>query len=244
MATNRKISLPEAKIVERRKITEELFVIKLQPEVAFKFKPGQYATLGSNGIERAYSIVSSPEEPLLEIFIELVPPPEGQLTPLLWELDEGESVTIRPRAKGIFTMDTKFSNQLMVSTVTGVAPFVSMLRLYIAQRGTGHRFHIIQGASYHDEFTYKDELKKTASKYPDLLSYIPTISRPDEEKNERWMGEGRRANLIVEDYIREHDLSTDDTLVYVCGHPGMIEDVKARLAPKGYTVKEERFWKE
>ena len=244
MVANRNISLPEAKIVERCNITDDLFIIKLKPEVEFKFKPGQYATLGSNGIERAYSIVSSPEEPLLEIFIELIPPPEGQLTPLLWELDEGESVTIRPRAKGIFTMDSKFSNQLMVSTVTGVAPFVSILRLYIAQQGTGHRFHLIQGASYHDEFTYKDELEKIASKYPDLLSYTATISRPHEEKNKGWIGEDKRANLIVEDYIQEHDLSTEDTLVYVCGHPGMIEDVKERLTPKGYTVKEERFWKE
>tara|TARA_B100001245_G_C22874553_1_gene420577 strand:- start:798 stop:1514 length:717 start_codon:yes stop_codon:yes gene_type:complete len=236
--------LPEAKIMERRNITEDLFVIKLKPEVEFKFKPGQYATLGSNGIERAYSIASSPEEPLLEIFIELVPPPEGQLTPLLWELNEGESVTIRPRAKGIFTMDSKYSNQLMVSTVTGVAPFVSMLRLYIAQQGAGNTFHIIQGASYYDEFTYKDELEKIASECPNLLSYTATISRPDEEKNRGWRGDKKRANLIVEDYIQEHNFSTEDTLVYVCGHPGMIEDVKDKLMPKGYTVKEERFWKE
>ena len=27
-------------------------------------------------------------------------------------------------------------------------------------------------------------------------------------------------------------------------HPGMIEDVKARMSAKGYKVEEERFWKD
>ena len=39
-------------------------------------------------------------------------------------------------------------------------------------------------------------------------------------------------------------LDPSSTLVYACGHPGMIEDVKERLAPKGFNVKEERFWKQ
>ena len=55
-------------------------VIKLEPEEElFKFKAGQYCTLGLDGIERAYSIVSAPYEPCLEIFVELVP--DGALTP-------------------------------------------------------------------------------------------------------------------------------------------------------------------
>ena len=36
----------------------------------------------------------------------------------------------------------------------------------------------------------------------------------------------------------------DDTLIYACGHPGMIEDMKGKLPPKGWRFKEERFWKE
>ena len=51
-------------------------------------------------------------------------------------------------------------------------------------------------------------------------------------------------NEIVEKYAEEFGLSTEDTLVYACGHPGMIEDVKERMLPKGYAVEEERFWKE
>jgi hypothetical protein len=41
----------------------------------------------------------SPREPLLELFVELIPPPVGHLTPLLHALAVGATVTLRPRAK-------------------------------------------------------------------------------------------------------------------------------------------------
>ncbi len=57
---------PKAKLVERQDFTPDLMVIKLEPEQSpFDFKPGQYCTLGLGKIERAYSIVSAPHEPLL-----------------------------------------------------------------------------------------------------------------------------------------------------------------------------------
>ena len=87
------------------------------------FKPGQYCTLGLKGIERAYSIVSAPHEPLLEIFVELVP--EGELTPLMWKMKVGDEMSIRPRARGIFTLGQKYQHHYMLATVTGVAPYVS-----------------------------------------------------------------------------------------------------------------------
>ena len=48
----------------------------------------------------------------------------------------------------------------------------------------------------------------------------------------------------MEEYLAKWSLPKDDTVVYLCGNPGMIEDVKERLNPKGWHVIEERFWKE
>ena len=45
-------------------------------------------------------------------------------------------------------------------------------------------------------------------------------------------------------YLDEYDLSPSDTLVYACGHPEMIEDIKDRMLPKGFKIEEERFWKQ
>ena len=244
MAIKKSVVLPKAAVVQREDITSDLFVIKFKTEETFSFKPGQYATLGVNGIERAYSIVSAPHEPLLEVFVELVPPPLGQLTPLLKNLIPGDSVTIRPRAKGIFTMDDKYNNHLMIATVTGIAPFLSILRSYIHEGRTGHKFFVLQGASYRDEFVYNEEMEDLALRYSDFICYVPTISRPSEERNSSWTGESGRVNVIVEKYISQFRLQSSSTLAYVCGHPGMIEDVKQRLTGEEFKVKEERFWKE
>ena len=111
-----------AKLTKKEQLTEDLWKMWLKPEEKFDFKPGQYCTIGSGGIERAYSIASSPDEDQIELFIELVPPPDGNLTPLLNELNVGDTVTMRLRAKGIFVLKPEFKNHVMVGTVTGVAP--------------------------------------------------------------------------------------------------------------------------
>src|SRR4029453_7926408 len=69
-------------------------------------------------------IRSSP--PRTKPFLELVP--HGELTPKLWTLRVGDAVSLRRRPKGVFTLEEKFPVHLLVATVTGIAPFVSMLR--------------------------------------------------------------------------------------------------------------------
>ncbi|MBM3946033.1 MAG: ferredoxin--NADP reductase [SAR202 cluster bacterium] len=239
--------LPTAEIVKRVDYTHDLWSLWLKPELphTFTFKAGQYCTIGREGIERAYSIVSAPHESLIELFIELVP--EGELTPKLHKSKVGEKVTFRPSAKGVFTFNPKFTRHLMVATVTGVVPFVSIVRdaLHKGLKGfEQHKFHILEGASYHDEFAYDKELEAVSREFPGTFTFIPTVSRPNDPKNSGWPGEKGRVNTLVEKYVEEFKLEPASTLVYACGHPGMIEDVKERLAPRGFTVTEERFWKQ
>ena len=236
--------LPKAIITRREDVTHDLWKMWLRPDVPFKFKPGQYCTIGVNGIERAYSIVSSPYEEEIELLVELVPPPDGQLTPLLHAMGVGDEVTVRPRAKGIFTLDERYSSHLMMATVTGVVPYVSILRSYLHDLRSGHRFYVLQGASYYDELTYDKELCDLVERHPDFIAYVPTVSRPDEERNRGWTGETGRVNTLLDRYVERFGLSPEDTLVYACGHPGMIADVKEQAAARGFAVEEERFWKD
>jgi len=239
-------AFPTARLVERRDVTDDLMVIKLEPSEQFKFKPGQYCTLGLGKIERAYSIISAPYEKYLEIFVELVP--DGELTPRMWDLKLGDCMSVRPRAKGIFTMDRKMRHHFMLSTVTGVAPTVSMVRQYLhdldKNGGNGkHVFYVIYGASYADELYYDVEFNELAERYPETVKFVPTVSRPAEARNAAWEGATGRVNNIAEEYLAMFDLPKDDTKVYACGHPGMIEDVKEKFVPKGWNFIEERFWK-
>jgi ferredoxin-NADP reductase len=218
-------------------------VIRLEPEQGhYDFKPGQYCTLGRDGVERAYSIVSAPYEPTLEIFVELVP--EGELTPRMWQMQVGDTMSIRPRPKGIFLLDARVHHHLMVATVTGVAPYVSIIRQYLHQGEQGHTFCVLLGASYQDELTYDQELSRLAAEYPDTVKFVPTVSRPDEDRNSSWPGEGGRVNAIVGKYLDNFALPKDDSKVYACGHPGMIAAVREEVVPQGWNFIEERFWKE
>ena len=95
-----------------------------------------------------------------------------------------------------------------------------------------------------DDFAYDNELLSISNNHPGVLTFIPTISRPNEIRNEGWTGEVGRVNTIIEKYLNELNLPPQNTLVSACGHPGMISDVKSRLIPSGFKVDEERFWKE
>src|SRR6266568_180076 len=83
-----------ARILERRDISPDLWILRVDAGGPFEFRAGQYATLGieqdGKRTERAYSIVSSPYEDSLEFFLELVP--QGDLTPDLSRLNEGDTL--------------------------------------------------------------------------------------------------------------------------------------------------------
>src|SRR5260370_38312786 len=122
----------QARILERRDLSPDLWIVRLDPGGPFEFRAGQYATLGieqdGKRIERPYSIVSSPYENELEFFVELVS--HGVLTPDLFRLNKGDTLLCRKLAKGRLTLDLSSgtTNHLLDSTVTGIAPFVSYVR--------------------------------------------------------------------------------------------------------------------
>ena len=223
-----------ATVAGRKNVTDNLMVITLQPHASFAFVPGQYVTLVRDGVKKPYSIASAPHEGVLELFIELVP--NGALTPKLWKLEPGDTIDMLfGRGKGDFLYEPARRNQVMVSTVTGIAPYVSMIRA--CGLSAGHKFFIFHGASFQDEFGYDAELSHTRG-----VTYIPTVSRPDDPRNAAWQGETKRVNERVEDFFVRCNLKPEDSMVYACGNSGMIADVKARLEPKSWNVKAEKFF--
>lgn len=209
----------------------------------YSFKPGQYCTIGVDGIERAYSIASSPDENSLELFVELVE--HGELSLIIRKMKVGDKLTLRPKAKGIFQIkDINYNNYLLICTVTGIVPYVSYVRYFLNNNSSNMKFHILQGSSYMDEFGYAEELMTISKSHPDFVTYQPTISRPKDIRNEEWNGKTGRVNIIAENYINQKQFNINNTIVYACGNPEMIIDIKEKLGQnKGFKVLEERFWK-
>jgi len=236
-------NLIESKIIQRLDLSDCMLKLWILKPENYSFKPGQYCTIGVDGIERAYSIASSPDENFLELFVELVE--HGELSSIIREMKAGDKLTLRPKAKGIFQIkDTNYNNYLLVCTVTGIVPYVSYVRYFLNNNSSNMKFHILQGSSYMDEFGYSEELITISKDYPDFVTYQPTISRPKDIRNEEWNGKTGRVNIIAENYINQKQWNIDNTIVYACGNPDMIIDIKEKLGQnKGFKVLEERFWK-
>src|SRR3984893_11443769 len=231
-----------ARVIERKDLSQDLWLIRVDPGGPFPFKAGQYATLGvdheGKRIERAYSIVSSPYEEGLEFFIELVP--QGELTPKLYNLQVGDKLLCRKISKGRFTLDLRSgrTKHLLLATVTGIAPFVSYVRTLYRDWKAGnrpmpgnHKLYCIQGGSRSWEFGYREEMERVAAEAP-WLEYVATISRPSEDP--AWKGETGRADDLVRKYIAEWGLNPAETAGYLCGHPSMIENGRGILERAGW----------
>jgi ferredoxin/flavodoxin---NADP+ reductase len=240
-----------ARITERKDFAADLWMIRVDPGAEFKFTAGQYATFGVEKpdrlVEKPYSIVSSPYEPQLEIFIELVP--EGDLTPLLHKLRAGGELVMRKVAKGRFTLDTKsgHTHHLLLATVTGIAPFVSYVRTMARDWKEGkfkgeHKLFLLQSASRSWELGYREEMERFAAELP-WFRYVPTISRPWEDST--WRGETGRVEDLIRKYSDMWECDPATTTGYICGHPEMIEHAKGILRRRGFakeSLREEVYW--
>jgi ferredoxin--NADP+ reductase len=177
--------------------------------------------------------VSFPYEQTLEFFLELVP--HGALTPHLFKLNEGDTLFCRKIAKGRFTLDLRSGRKhhLLLSTVTGIAPFVSYVRTLYRDWKNGdspmpgdHKLYCVQGGNRSWEFGYGDEMEKVASEVP-WLKFVTTVSRPWED--EAWTGETGRVDDLVRKYTDVFGLRPTETTAYLCGHPNMVENGRGIL---------------
>jgi ferredoxin--NADP+ reductase len=250
MTTATRDKFQKVEVIERKDYSDDLWSVRVQTEERFVFKPGQYATLaverGSRLVQRAYSIVSSPAEEHLEFFFELVP--QGELTPLLFNLQVGDAFWMRRQPRGLFLLDSAsgHSKHLLLCTVTGVAPYVSMVRSLLREEAEGkpvnYRIALIQAASRSWEFAYRDELDAAGQRCK-WFQYVASVSRPWEDL--KWGGEVGRVEDIARKYIDSLNFEPSETTAYLCGHPEMIENCKGLLKRRGFSkeqVREEIYW--
>jgi len=112
---------------------------------------------------------------------------------------------MRKVAKGRFLRETSEpqKNHLLVSTVTGVAPYVSYIRSLMNDERdgrfrSGNRLFLLNGASRSWEFGYHEELANIAATAY-WLTYVPTISRASEDVT--WNGERGRVDDLLRKYV-------------------------------------------
>jgi ferredoxin--NADP+ reductase len=213
------------------------------------FEPGQYLTIGvvvdGKLLQRPYSVASAPQvsgTEGYEFYVRLVP--VIRFTTALWRLPVGHGMRIiGPKGRFLLEPDDRRTH-LYVSTGTGVAPFISMIR-DTRLRGDKRRTVVLHGCSFQDELGYRsylEDLERDGS-YP--LTYVPTISRPGDPRNAGWTGRTGRAESVVTAVCKDLGLKPDRTVVYICGNPEMILNVERALMERGFPefhVKKELYW--
>ena len=262
-------------ITQRIEIAPGLMVIRVVPDgwELPGFSPGQFAVLGlppeagrstladpdeapvkpGKLIRRACSIASSSKtRRYLEFYITMVH--SGSLSPRLFNLEPGDRVWLGPKIAGTFTLDQAPRDKavILIATGTGLAPYMSMLRTELAS-SEGRRFAVLLGARHSWDLGYHAELVTMEQLSPDF-TYLPTISRPAEEPVP-WTG---RAGYVL-DLWRSGELggewgespTTDNSRIFLCGNPAMIDDMIGILEADGFTehtrkipgsIYVERYW--
>jgi NAD(P)H-flavin reductase len=211
-------------------------VFRIGRPAGFAFRPGQHLELGAPGGRREdFSIASAPHQPHLELAIELRP--GGKVTPALFALVVGDPVDLGGSAKGKLQLDAAASHHLMIATVTGIAPLRSMV-LDALHRGAVAGFTILHGASLATELCFHDELVALAAA-DERVTYVPTVSRPDEAANRSWTGSTGRVDVLARQVVPGLDPAT--TRVYAVGNAGMIDAVAHDLGSAGFGVSSESY---
>jgi ferredoxin-NADP reductase len=213
------------------------------------FEPGQYMTIGvmveGKLIQRPYSVASPPVvagDDGYEFYVRLVQ--GGMFTPLLWQMPIGQGMRmIGPKGKFVLRPDDDRTH-IFISSGTGNAPFVSMMRQLLAD-GRPRRAIFLNGVSHAHELGYRQRLEawEATGEYP--VTYIPTVSRATDPLNAAWMGRTGRVETILGPVLDEIGLDASNSIAYICGNPDMILSAEETLIGRGYPedqVLKELYW--
>jgi ferredoxin--NADP+ reductase len=243
-----------ASLVRREDETESLasFWVRFDGDPT-PFESGQYMTIGvvtdtDNGpriVQRPYSVASDPAtagSDGYEMYIRLVQ--GGQFTPLLWGLPVGHRMRmIGP--KGKFTLLPEDDRtHIFISSGTGNAPFVSMMRAMIRE-GRPRRIVFLNGVSYARDLGYRALLEgwQAAATLP--VIYVPSVSRPGDPANAGWSGRQGRVESVLEPVLDELGLTAGNSIAYICGNPDMILSAEELLLSRDFPeeqIRKELYW--
>jgi ferredoxin--NADP+ reductase len=222
------------RIIENRVWTDTLFSLRVEaPPLAFQ--AGQFVRIAldveGQQVARAFSFVNPPEDPLLEFYGVIVP--EGPLSPRLARLRAGDVLQVASNPAGFLVLrEVPDARSLwLLSTGTGIAPFLSMLRTETPWQ----RFRevvLVHAARHARELTYRDMISALQRERGAALRYVTFVSREAAAGSlagriPAAIGDGR---LEAAAGAR---LSAETSQVLLCGNPDMLKDVTVALIERG-----------
>ena len=265
-------NIQKVTVLSKTTWTPNLFSFTVSRPDSFKFTAGQFVRLGVNpsqlkyykqlsavadydedddeelnetlneDIFRAYSIVSSPFDEVLEFFSIVIP--DGAFTSQLQHLEVGDELLLNTMPFGFLTL-ARYQKPLpkdlwLLATGTGLAPFLSMLQDLKTWEDYEH-IVLAYSARSTEELAYIDKIESLQEDFgslvdnPAKLIFIPIVTR---EPVEGALTE-RLPKLLLDGALQERAgiaLDVDSTHVMLCGNPDMVEDTKEMLKSLGLVM--------
>jgi ferredoxin--NADP+ reductase len=222
----------EARVLENRRWTDTAFSLRAQltgdaPRLGFE--AGQFVRIAlEEDLARPFSFVNPPQDPVLEFYGIVVP--GGPLSPRLERLRAGERLLVASNPAGFLVLSEvpEAKTLWLVSTGTGIAPFLSILRTETPW--TRFRNVVLVHAVRHAaELVYQDVIRKI-SKERDLRT-VTFVSR---EAHDGSLAGRIPSGLRDGRLEKAAGLALDhDAHVMLCGNPDMLKDAQAALAERG-----------
>ena len=193
-----------------------------------EFKPGQFVQLALdlNGerVGRPYSLCSAPGADLETLIVRVQ---GGALTPALFELAQGAPLWVHTAASGNFTLDRvrDAPSLWLISTGTGIAPYLSMIR-----EGSLKRFAkvvFVHGVRQLAHLAYRREIEERG------FVHLPVVSR----EQGQGLLHGRIPDHLDNGALEKRAGAALDgnAQVLLCGNPAMITQVYGQLIDRGLT---------
>lgn len=230
----------DAQITALTPATPSIRVVRLAiADPAFRFLPGQWVDLGieidGTPHQAGYSITTSPvHDGAIELAIKA-----STRHPVARWIHEHAAVGDRVRVsqgQGPFVYLPEMSdNVVLIGGGVGVTPLLSIFR-HVRDAALPTQAHLLYSVSDSREILFRDELEAAVRGHANLHLSI-TVTQPDPH----WHGLTGRV-----DPVKLHALNVpDETLYYLCGPKGMVEDMSTLLHDLGVPMSRiifEKWW--
>lgn len=203
-----------------------------------KFNLWQYVSTVKDETIRAYSMANYPEEKgiiMLNVRIASPPPrapkgtPPGKMSSFIFNLKEGDKVTISGPFGEFFARDTD-KEMIFVGGGAGMAPMRSHIFDQFKRIQTNRKVTFWYGARSKREMFYVEDFDSIQAENENFKWHV-ALSEPQPDDN--WSGyTGFIHNVLFEQYLKDHP-APEDCEYYLCGPPIMNQCVIDMLLSLG-----------
>ena len=175
---------------------------------------------------KAYSMANYPNEKgIMKFNIRIASPPPGtdfppgEMTSYIFNLKEGEKLTIFGPFGDFFAEDTD-NEMIFIGGGAGMAPMRSHIFDQLLRLNSNRKITFFYGARSLREMFYTEEYDALAKKYVNFNWHV-ALSDPLPEDN--WGGYTGFIHQVIHDqYLKNHD-APEDCEYYMCGPPMMMD---------------------